>query len=92
MDGRTKDMLRRAGYGAGSEPAKAEAERKPFYIVCGRCGNPYRVAVAEREWIRGECPWCGNPIHVMRHNDRLFEKANGEWKPMVAEPIWGVAA
>lgn len=91
MDERAKDILRRAGYGAGSEPAKAEAERKPFYIVCGGCGNPYRVVIAEREWIRGECPWCGNPIHAMRHKNRLFEKVNEEWKPMVAEPIWGVA-
>lgn len=76
----------------GSEPAKAEMERKPFYIVCGKCGNPYRVTLAEREQIKGECPWCGNPINVVRYKNRLFEIIDGEWKEMEREPIWRVAA
>lgn len=69
-----------------------EAERKPFYIVCARCGNPYRVRLAEKEWIKGECPWCGNPIHVMRHENRLFERVDGKWEPMATKPIWTAAA
>lgn len=91
MDERTNDILRRAGYGVGSEPAKVEVERKPFYIVCGGCGNPYRVVIAEKERIKRECPLCGNPIDVARYKNRLFEIINEEWKEMVREQIWRVA-
>lgn len=68
-----------------------ESERKRFYIVCGKCDEPYRVELAEKEYIDGECPRCGEPIVVGMYRNRLFEIKDEKWIPMIAERIFGVA-